>query len=302
MKILISCINHSCEMGVLSVVSQIIQKIEKPEDVSYKIIIFDNSEEQLKSEEFVDNLHNLYNLDAQVNQQNPLSNEHELRHIKNGGFGAGHNIAIDLAQKEQFDVTWILDPDIQLDGNCLKSLVTNITTKYTILGSVIHEPTQTYLGTNGLNSWRSYKNVKGKADDNNIISVDAVIGASIFIKTNEIDNLRFDETYFMYVEENDFCNEARKRGLSVGTDCNSILWHEGGLSMKSDSALIWYYKTRNLYFFRAKNCKRSELLIIYLLVVTLIKYRLKRKYLFAYLYGVYDYYLSSKGNTRRSFN
>lgn len=63
------------------------------------------------------------------------------------------------------------------------------------------------------------------------IDVDAVSGAYMLVSKKVFENIGlFDEKFFMYLEDVDFCIRAKQQGLKVIHCPKSIIFHEGGAS------------------------------------------------------------------------
>ncbi len=63
--------------------------------------------------------------------------------------------------------------------------------------------------------------------------VDAVVGASFFITPCAYEKIRnFDERYFMYYEDIDYCRRVKKAGMKVIYTPEIIVFHHHGLSGK----------------------------------------------------------------------
>lgn len=66
------------------------------------------------------------------------------------------------------------------------------------------------------------------------IEVDAVSGAFMLINREVVNSIgMFDEKFFMYLEDIDFCLRAKKRGYKVIFCPNSTIMHKGGASSKN---------------------------------------------------------------------
>lgn len=63
------------------------------------------------------------------------------------------------------------------------------------------------------------------------IEVDAVSGAYMLVNRKVFENIGlFDERFFMYLEDVDFCVRAKQSGLKVVYCPKSVIFHEGGAS------------------------------------------------------------------------
>ena len=86
------------------------------------------------------------------------------------------------------------------------------------------------------------------------VAVETVIGAFMLIRKEHWDALGgFDERYFFFFEETDFCRQTRRRGRTVFHLPAVRVWHGQGQTTRqvSVAARIEYWKSRYAYF--AKN-------------------------------------------------
>jgi GT2 family glycosyltransferase len=66
--------------------------------------------------------------------------------------------------------------------------------------------------------------------------LDDIIGAAFFLNKEVILNLGFlPEEYFLYMEETDYCFNARKCGFKLGIAIDSIVYHKEGASIGASS-------------------------------------------------------------------
>lgn len=183
---------------------------------------------------------------------------------KNLGFAFGNNLGIKRALEIDSKYIWLLNPDTTIDKDALNALVTFFSSNnYSILGSAIYYPikegdSRKTWGIGGfLDNKRCLVNMGGeeildKNKDLEVIDCDYVPGCSLFFSADLIKEIGFlPEDYFMYFEETDWCNGAKKTGHKLGIVLNSIVYHHFK-DQKQLSDLNVYYYTRNelLFWFR----------------------------------------------------
>ena len=88
------------------------------------------------------------------------------------------------------------------------------------------------------------------------VEVESLIGAFMLVRAavwTAIGGL--DERYFFFLEETDFCLEARRRGWKVFHLPNVYIWHGQGKSVSSmpAAARIEYWRSRYVYFRKHHN-------------------------------------------------
>jgi GT2 family glycosyltransferase len=89
------------------------------------------------------------------------------------------------------------------------------------------------------------------------VEVESVIGACMFIRSNVWQAIGgFDERFFFFLEETDFCRQVRARGWKVCHLPQAQAWHGQGQSGRQTpaSVRIEYWRSRYVYF--QKNCGR----------------------------------------------
>ena len=95
------------------------------------------------------------------------------------------------------------------------------------------------------------------------VEVDSVIGAFLLTPRRVWDAIGgFDERFFFFLEETDFCRQVKLRGWSVVHHPDVDVWHYQGGSAKrvKAAARIEYWRSRYQYF--AKNGTRRRLRVL----------------------------------------
>ncbi|QQG47108.1 MAG: glycosyltransferase family 2 protein [Candidatus Woesebacteria bacterium] len=94
---------------------------------------------------------------------------------------------------------------------------------------------------------------------------DWVTGAFFFVRRKVIDDIGlFDEKYFMYVEEVDFCLRAKKKGWKVFFTPIGAVTHYGGASGTSDFSIIAEFN--GIKYFFQKNYPKWQYPILLLML------------------------------------
>lgn len=193
-----------------------------------------------------------------------------LESKKNLGFSGGHNLGIKFALEKDADYVLILNNDTLVDKNLVSELLRSVESNpiigiaapkiYFAPGFEFHknrykknELGQIIWYAGGDMDWKnilaSHKGVdevdKGQFDKTE--PTDFASGCCMLIKRDVFEKIGFfDERYFLYYEDNDFCQRARKKGFKVIYAPKAILWHKNASSAGgSGSDLQDYYITRN---------------------------------------------------------
>ena len=180
----------------------------------------------------------------------------------NTGFAAGHKIAADHALKNNFDLLWILNPDVIINENTLPELVQAYKRNgQAIYGSFsVNENDPNKIEFGGAYEIKAgkpqtiynFQKNKSLAELRNIskdIQVGAVEGFSMLIPVEVIRKHGFmDTSFFMYGEETDYCLWLWEKGIPSYIVTGSAIIHKGeGSFNKSEGAkkVTTYYRTRN---------------------------------------------------------
>jgi len=204
-----------------------------------------------------------------------------LKTKKNLGFTGGNNLGIKRALRDGADFVFLLNNDTILDKDCLVYLVKQacLTKESAILGPKIyfapgHEYHQGkykpsdqgkaiwYAG--GIVDWKnvlaSHRGVdeidKGQYDQTE--QTDFVSGCAMLVKKEVFQKIGLlDDKYFLYLEDNDFCQRAKKAGFKVIYAPKAKVWHINAGSSEVGGSLHDYYLTRNRLIFGIKYANRQ---------------------------------------------
>lgn len=185
----------------------------------------------------------------------------------NAGFSSGNNIALKYILKKQEDACiWLLNPDMIINNNSLVKLLTCADEHQKKIFGTIHKnydkPDLTVL----YGGWKVFKNlgvVRPILNKSSISSLDFISGGSLF---THIDNFikvgLLPEEYFLYWEEADWCEQARRKGLDFRVCEESICYDKGSTSIGSGSNLAEYLYTLNSLRYAQKFYGRFNVLSI----------------------------------------
>jgi len=178
----------------------------------------------------------------------------------NGGFSFGNNIAIKYAMaKGDFEYAWLLNNDTVIESYSLKSMVEIFNNKLIgIIGSALliyGEPNllQVLCGTGKL-SWVNagkgkyiYPRKTYTQELQKEFEIPGyIVGASMLVKKEIFQNVGlFDENYFMWAEEVDFCFRTLKKGYKLYCCGTSKVYHKEGSSSGQG-------ETKNFLFKKSK--------------------------------------------------
>lgn len=96
--------------------------------------------------------------------------------------------------------------------------------------------------------------------------VDVVSGAYMLISRKVIDTIGlFDENFFMYLEDIDFCIRSRKAGFNTYFCPHSVIFHEGGASSKNADKINHKAWSGSRKYFIKKYFSHYSIPLLYLL-------------------------------------
>lgn len=212
----------------------------------------------------VDNNSTDNTLDSIREYKSPLS----IRIISsklNNGFARGNNIGIQRAMDEGCDLVFILNPDIELEKNCINILTKRIESEDNIgvIGPVVLLGDEyNFIQAYGVNvNYRTqkkvapYGNEQWSTDLPPELYVDFVLGGAMMIRCSmlKITGL-FEEDYFMYNDELDISYRVKKAGFKTLCVRDAIVRHFHDFSKinKKGYNLMYYYVVRNRYLYFKK--------------------------------------------------
>jgi GT2 family glycosyltransferase len=237
-----------------------------------------------------------------------------IRGDKNYGFAGGNNVAIRYALKAlNPDYILLLNNDTVVDKEFLEMLVkiAEEDERIGIVGPKIyyydHCGRSDVISFTGetISSWKGVGKRYGcgeidRAQWDKPMEVDKVEGSCMLIRREVFERIGlFDEKFFLYWEETDFCVRAKRAGFKVVYCPQARVWHKVARSMGGGMSYTRvYFLTRNRSLFIAKSFPRNFWkLILYLTFYEIwrkigeyLLYHRNAEALTAYLKGVIDGY------------
>lgn len=239
-----------------------------------------------------------------------------IRNKTNLGFSGGHNIGIKYALNNGADFVVILNNDTVVDKNFLEELIKSSNGKVGIIAPKIYfykgfefhkdrygdnEKGRVFWYAGGKMDWKnvigSHRGVdevdRGQYDT--VEQTDFASGCCMLVKREVFERVGLlDEKYFLYYEDNDLCQRAKRSGFKITYNPRAVLWHKNAGSVGgSGSSVQDYYITRNRLLFGMRYSPlRSKLSLIRESLGLLLWGRPWQKR------GIFDFYLGNfgKGN------
>ncbi|MDP2632917.1 MAG: glycosyltransferase family 2 protein [Candidatus Curtissbacteria bacterium] len=223
--------------------------------------------------------------DGSAEAMSKLRDINLLATSNNLGFCGGNNLGIKRAMDRGADWILILNNDTTVDFHLIEAFLKDakdadiITPKiYFAAGFEFHKSRYKkselgkviwYAGANI--DWKNIIGTHNGVDEvdrgqfSKKREIDLATGACMFVSRKVFENIGlFDEKYFLYMEDMDFCVRAKGAGFKILFEPKAILWHKNAASTGgSGSDLQDYYITRNRLLFAARYAKiRTKIAVV----------------------------------------
>ncbi len=177
----------------------------------------------------------------------------------NWGYAAGNNLALRMALEQGMRGVFLLNHDTLVDSRCLVAMLETARSAPQVgaVGPLVWAwpPSQGIWALGGEIHWRRAYTIHRDAGQvepsrRSPHPVDFVPGCGILLLREALEAVGgFDERYFMYWEETDWCQRARRAGFSIWVDPRAQMWHKAPLSSDDLPPATLYYMTRNRLLF-----------------------------------------------------
>ena len=199
-----------------------------------------------------------------------------IKNRENLGFAEGNNVGIRKALRNESDYIVLLNNDTITDANLLINLLASLEEspqvgivspkiyfakgfefhkgryKKSDLGRVIWYAGGKIDWDNILGSHRGVDEVDKRQYDQSS-QTDFATGCCMAIRSEVFKKIGlFDREYFLYLEDMDLCQRAKKAGFEILYSPKGHLWHKVARSSGIGSGLNDYYITRNRLLFASK--------------------------------------------------
>lgn len=248
---------------------------------------------------------------------------HFIFNKRNLGFAAGVNVGIRYALKQGADYILLLNNDTIVDKDCIQYLVTEILKDPTIAitGPRIFyhsNPTKIWQGGGYFSYLKAgivvpEKNRLVTKIDEKIKKVAFLTGCAMLIKSDIFKKIGiFDENYFFYSEDLDFCIQVLRSGYTLLYIPNAKVWHKiESIARSRTTPFFIYHLARSKIVFLRKNFLLFYFIygfIIHLLfytpfrVIQIIQGSRSWKAVFAWFYGTWAGMNQPNINSIRAFH
>lgn len=179
----------------------------------------------------------------------------------NTGYTGGNNLGVNKALSDGADYIFILNPDTEVEKDTISKLVKGLE-KYScgIAGPKIYFAQSKKIWYAGgvfdkANVIGLHRGVdeEDSGQYDHPMETDFVSGAAILIKKEVFKKIGlFDERYFLYYEDSDFCFRAKDKSFKIMYIPDAVVSHANAQTTGLGSPLQDYYIIRNRMLFAAK--------------------------------------------------
>jgi GT2 family glycosyltransferase len=198
--------------------------------------------------------------------QNSGNSKNRNRSVKiigsgfNGGYGFGNNIGIKHAITNGADYVLVLNNDTIVEPDFLSPLISSAETDSSIgivSSKILYHHDKTKIWFNG----GSYSPLSAKIEhinfnetdcgQNTSIDINFISGCLWLIPVKIFDAVGLiNDSYFMYMEDLEFCQRVLSKGFKLKVNSNSIIYHKVGVSSGGQfSKFSISYRVRNYFIF-----------------------------------------------------
>jgi hypothetical protein len=188
---------------------------------------------------------------------------------RNLGFGGGNNAGIEYALQHGAKLILLLNNDTVVKNDTLEKLVRTAERKPTagIIGAKIYyynNPRMIWYSGGRLDIDKALGTHPGIGleDDGSqreCVETDFVTGCCLLTRQEVLEKIgKLDQSYFLYMEDADFCVRAKRAGFSVIYEPSAVVYHKVSNSTGWDSPTYIYFNLRNKILFLRKNSNISR--------------------------------------------
>lgn len=171
------------------------------------------------------------------------------------GYAAGINEGIKMGLVENCDVFIALNPDISLKTISAETILT-VAKEFDVWGFGMKQNKTIYYGGE-IDRWRLSGGLINEKPKVRFSAVDFVSGSIMGFSRKVVQTIGlWDESYFMYYEDVDYCVRAQKAGFQVGID-SAVVYDHFEVSQKNTKKDRWIAKSRWKFFWRYANMKQK---------------------------------------------
>lgn len=204
---------------------------------------------------------------------NTFSDIEVIENKENLGFTGGNNVGLERILSGNYDYVWILNNDTVVAENSLKYLLDAMEADLGIAaasGKILYDDPQNLIWYAGsrFNFWTLQAAHKGERHKDLMQydlpeDVPFISGCCMFVRKSALEHVGlFDNNFFAYYEDYDWCLRAKSLGLRLRYVPDSVIYHKVSASFKktsiqscggTSSPFVIYLITRNRMFIIRKH-------------------------------------------------
>lgn len=191
----------------------------------------------------------------------------------NLGFAGGNNIALKMIlSKNKEGYIWLLNPDMVIEKETLNKLAEfAVNHKNSIIGCHVKDysdPSKThYLGGAKFNQYTGTISFINSPQELN--KLDYISGGSLFTHIDSFIEIGLlPEDYFLYWEDNDWCAQAKLKGLKINVCLEAVCYTKTSTSIGKGYLSDYYYTLNAIKYIKKYH---SHYLLITLLLGNIIR-------------------------------
>ncbi len=234
MRLTIVTINYNSSENTI----KLLESLKDQTDKNFEVVVVDN---------------NSHDVEKLMDYQTTETNIMYIKNDRTLGYSGGNNTGIRKALQNRADWVLLLNNDTWVESSFTGRLRAVLEGKEGVVGLALDEGERTAFG--GLVQWLkpTLKHIYLQAGLNSRQTY--AIGGAMLIHKNVFDRIGLlDENYFLYFEDVDFCQRARKAGIPLSFISEIKISHSVSASTKKlGSAMLLRYHYRNALYFNFKN-------------------------------------------------
>lgn len=194
-----------------------------------------------------------------------------IKNSTNLGFAAGNNIGIRFALEKFADYVFLLNNDATVETDTLSKLVDQAEKNPTagiISPLILKEKNGSVWFGGGEILWKKmqagHKTYRGQKDP---FATEYVSGCAMLISKAVFKKIGlFDEAYFLYYEDADFCYRAKKAGFSANVLPAALAYHQEASNAGNARKTYWLVLSALIFFKKNTPGSLRPYLAFYLLL------------------------------------
>lgn len=214
----------------------------------------------------------------------------------NLGYTGGNNVGIRYALKENCDFVFVLNPDTTINKDTIKNLFDAAKKQSaSIIGpKILFDDKKTIWYAGAIIDKANVLGVHIGLDEKDNGQYDKgsetgfVTGAAILISKDVFEKIGlFEERYFLYMEDVDFCLKAKMSGFKIIYEPKALVFHKNAQATGLGTPRQDYYITRNRLLFAFKFLPLRTRLALLKHIFATINIESRRKALIDFLFARY---------------